>query len=337
MQAATERNLRASTADLIQEVQAARESLRRDLDLALDGIEKVRSTVTQLERHLGVLRSQVDRVEDTALVSARRVAVDCGDGGVMVGTAFGLIMVSPRDQAVIAGLLEGGDLERGTRLLIQRILAPGSCFVDVGANLGCHSVAAARAMQNQGQVIAVEPYPPTADLLRRSLWINGAAGTTEVHEVAAGTGGGRQVLYLGATSGHHSLYPLDNDLSDHGATYEVNVMPLDDIVRPGQHVDLLKIDVEGAELDVLASAHRVLSDNPDVAVVVEFGPSHLSRTGVTPTEWFGAFAAAGMQFRVIDADTGKLRSVTVDELMAVTSVNLLFARASSPVWSKAAG
>lgn len=334
--ASTDRGLRVGTAELLQEIQASREKVRRDLDSVVAKLEQVRSGNARVERELASLAMRLDNVERTALVSARRVAVNCGDGEILVGTSFGLILVAAQDQAVLAGLLEGGDLERGTRLLIERVLSKGAeCFVDVGANIGCHSVAAARAMEGRGRVVAIEPYPATAELLRRSLWINGATRTAEVHVVAVGTNPGQSTLYVGTTSGHHSLYPLGDSVPNSADTVEVRVSRLDDLISPGQSVDVLKIDVEGAELDVMRSAQRILEENPDAAIIVEFGPSHLTRTGVSTADWFGTFERHGMNFRVIDAQSGTLVESTVEELQQVSSANLLFARPSAPVWSKA--
>lgn len=81
--------------------------------------------------------------------------------------------------------------------------------------------------------------------------------------------------------GHSSLYALPEE-DGVGRDITIEVTRLDDIIGPDQRLDVVKIDVEGAELDVLAGMDRLVQENPDLAIVAEYGPSHLERVGVTP-------------------------------------------------------
>lgn len=267
--------------------------------------------------------------------SVRRTVVNCGDGKVMIKCAVGYVMTSAADPALLICLIENGELEPGTRVIIERLVKPGTTFVDVGANIGLHTLAAARAMHGTGKVFAFEPFGPTRLLLSESVFINGFARTVEVHEAAVAAKTGSSVLYLGQTSGYHSLYPLDDAASaDHQAVH-VPLVALSDVIPLTERVDLIKIDVEGAELDVVRSAQPYIDANPDIAVIVEFGPSHLERTNCSPEDWFRVFADLGLVYRVIESRTGGLTDATLAELLALESNNLLFARPESPIWAQA--
>lgn len=319
---------------------------RDSLQIHINPIDsKVLAIITELTAITNQLHDQrdlrqadthrLDRIEQYAFASARRVAVNCGPGEVLVRTEVGYILCAPSDHAVLTSLLEAGELERGTRLLIQSFLKPKSVFVDVGANLGIHTLAAARAMQGQGRIIAFEPFEPTQRLLARSVWINGFSPIVEIHQAAVSNKTGLQALFLGATSGHHSLFEVPSPCGLAPQPVEVPLVRLDDVIQSNTPVDLIKIDVEGVELDVLKSAKSLISNNVSIALIVEFGFSHLSRIGHTTEDWLAAFHELGLIYQAINADTGKLEVWTAAQLEAVDSVNLFFARPESIAWARA--
>lgn len=279
------------------------------------------------------LPPRLDRIEQYGHAAARRVIIPCGPDEVLLKTEAGYVMCPMSDRSIMACLADTGDLERGTRLLIQRALRPGDVFVDVGANLGIHTLAAAMALQGRGKIIAFEPFETTRRMLEETVRINGYASMTEIHQAAVSNSAGRQSLYLGKSSGHHSLYALDTiDAGSVGAVDVVTVR-LDDVIAPGQLVNMIKIDAEGAELAVLDSAVATIGANPDIALIVEFGPSHLARNGQSGSDWLARFAALGMEYRAIDPDSGALARWDLARLEAVDSINLLFARPNAPVWA----
>lgn len=333
---------------LRQEVDAARDELRLVYTGLVDEAWAARCTA---ERELAALRerlgeqqqslqlalAQLARVENYAGASARRVALPCAGGEVLVKTEAGYVLCADTDLALLSTLVDSGDIERGTRLLIESLLRPGDCFVDIGANIGMHTVAAGRAMGAQGTLIAFEPFEPTRRLLEKTLWINGLAPVTLVHGCALSDQAGTQPLFLGASSGHHSLFALTGAEAPSPPRAQVQVqvptMRLDDVLGPGRRVTLLKIDAEGAELAVLAGAAATLRNNPDIALIAEFGPAHLHRAGHDTAHWLAAFEAHGFAYRAIDPASGVLARRTAAELAAEESVNLFFARPGTAAWA----
>jgi len=304
---------------LLSEQAGARDATRQAL---ADG----RQELAQLFAHsLDQLAPQLDRLEQYGYASARRAMMHCAADEVMVKTEAGYVMCSDTDLALLATLIDAGDLERGTRLLIQQILKPGDTFVDVGANVGMHTLAAGRALQGRGRIVAFEPFEGTRRLLSKSLWINGLSQLTEVRGNAVWDREGVKTLFLGATSGHHSLFELGNGTAS-APSVEVSTVTLDAALGPACRVDLLKIDAEGAELEVLRGALSIVQANPDIALIVEFGPSHLRRSAHASTGWLAAFTDLGFEYRAIDANTGALSEIGVAELEAAESTNLFFAR-----------
>jgi hypothetical protein len=80
---------------------------------------------------------------------------------------------------------------------------------------------------------------------------------------------------------------------------------------------------------------RVISDNPELSIIAEFGPSHLKTADVAPEKWFSAFQDRGFDPFVIDELSGECRPADLPKLKEVESVNVLFCRRGSPALARA--
>lgn len=149
-------------------------------------------------------------------------------------------------------------------------LAPGSVFYDVGANVGFFSLLAGRLVAPAGRVVAFEPVAANAEVLQANAARNGL-GNIEVRRVAVGAGAGSRQLYLARHPGGATLAPdaLPPDLR---GSIVVDVVTIDDVVASGgcPPPDVVKVDVEGAELDVLEGmADTLRRDRPVVVLEVD--------------------------------------------------------------------
>ena len=162
--------------------------------------------------------------------------------------------------------------------LLDRFVRPGSTVVDVGANIGYNTIHAARLTGRRGRVVAVEPTRDNLDVLRGNVAAARLANV-RVEPVAAGrTAGIRELFVRGDKSAVNSLFPRScyAFVTD---VVRVPVVPLDDLV-PGR-ADLVKIDVEGAELDVLEGMPRLLETAAPV-LIVEWHPMLQRLAGYAP-------------------------------------------------------
>lgn len=157
---------------------------------------------------------------------------------------------------------------------LKRVVRPDSVVVDVGANNGYFSLMAA-AIVVDGSVLACEPIRENCQLLERSIEVNGFGNVLRCEQVAVSDVEAEVPMYLSRYSGLHSMCENNNFRS--GATRMIRTETLDDIaVRAGiDRIDVLKIDVEGAELAVLRGAARILQQSPDCHIAVDIHP-HLN-------------------------------------------------------------
>lgn len=152
---------------------------------------------------------------------------------------------------------------RGTNELpVQRAvveaLRPGHVFYDIGSNVGFFALIAARAVGGAGQVYAFEPAPDTADCLRANVQRNGFRNVT-VLEMAVGATAGTAEFFITKHPGGPTLKGQDKAL-DLKKRIPVRVETIDRLIATGRIAppDVVKIDVEGAELDVLQGMSNTL-------------------------------------------------------------------------------
>ena len=169
--------------------------------------------------------------------------------------------------------------------MLDRYIRPGATVLDVGANIGYNTIRGALRAGPRGRVIAVEPTPDTLAVLRRNIAASGLANI-DIAPVAAGSIAGTQDFFVrGERSAVNSLYPTSRYASVTGVL-RVQVVRLDDLVDGA--ADVVKIDVEGAELEILEGMPLILS-RPGVTLIVEWDPLLQQMAGYSPDalpRWF---------------------------------------------------
>ncbi len=136
---------------------------------------------------------------------------------------------------------------------VRRLATPGMRMIDIGANLGFYALSAAAAAGGDADILAIEPTPEVAALLRRSIAAN-RFSRIEVAELAVGDRNGTIALHR---NGSNEL----NSIGTGDVPGDVVLRRLDDVVAAHgiETCDVLKIDVEGAESRVVAGAARFLA------------------------------------------------------------------------------
>ncbi|EJJ28059.1 FkbM family methyltransferase [Rhizobium sp. CF142] len=164
--------------------------------------------------------------------------------------------------------------DRKERKIARLILRPGMTVVDIGANIGVYSRFFSRLIGSEGSVHCFEPDPINFSRLKRNI-----ASLTNAIAIPSA---------VGERTGNIKLYTSDEmnvdhrtfDSGDGRKSIDVPLVALDDYFRPGHRVDFMKIDVQGYELNVLLGAKRVLTENHDIKLLMEFWPFGLQKADV---------------------------------------------------------
>lgn len=190
-----------------------------------------------------------------------------------------------------------GQYEPLETAFLQRLLSPGMTFVDVGANWGYFSLVAANRVGDTGRVISLEPHPRMAATLRTNVTANGLRTITVKQVAVADKSGTLSLTAFDETSDNFGVSRV-NDCTTVASRFQACSQTLDSVLDEGavERVDLVKIDVEGAEDLVLAGMKSGLTQGRYQAILLELHPSFLSERGKNirdVTDWLIAAGYKG--------------------------------------------
>ncbi|WP_452226391.1 FkbM family methyltransferase [Lacinutrix cladophorae] len=177
-----------------------------------------------------------------------------------------------------------GTYEKGTLDVIGKILKKGDMFVDVGANIGLMSIFASRTVEQEGKVIAFEPNPLTKKILESNVALN-KIENLKIAGLALSNENKKSKIYdrWDVNRGGASLIKPSKPTN----SYDIEEVKFSDYFNNGEQIKLVKIDVEGYELDVLKGASQFIltSKNPP-SLIVEFSTTRINTFGKDTTPLF---------------------------------------------------
>ncbi|MHB1522060.1 MAG: FkbM family methyltransferase [Ferrimicrobium sp.] len=150
-------------------------------------------------------------------------------------------------------------------VILSRLLPNMPFIVDIGANIG-QWTSSVKLLVPNARVLAIEPDPSTYRRLKNNL---SPLTDVECANYAVGIQSGSATLYRQPLSTMSTLHPSGNDITNN--RIEVQVIPLDELLERSPHIDLLKIDVEGAELDVIRGASHTLQNTAFLLAELSLG------------------------------------------------------------------
>ncbi len=196
--------------------------------------------------------------------------------------------------------------------LVQAELRPGDVALDVGANIGYYTLIFARGVGPAGRVFAFEPEPGNFALLEENVAANGYRNVT-LARLAVSDRAGRAQLYLDAdNAGDCRMY----DSHDQRPCVDIETVPLDDHFASLDRVDLIKMDIQGAEPAALRGMRGLLERHRQVKLLVEFWPYGLQLFGADPKEFLSALREAGFALWNLNERRGRVERTEVAELLA---------------------
>lgn len=284
----------------------SRASARVRRSLGLEGLPK---RVDEIEERLAQVEAQ----------SASIRSVYLGENTALVHTRWGsMLFVDTRDSVVAPCLLLHGLWETTVTEWFETNLGPGDAFVDVGANIGYFSLLAAKLVGGAGRVVSVEAHPHLAELLRRNVIVNDVRNTTTWHRAAWSEETTLKFHLRVNFASNSSVGSLGaSGLSDHydaEEIVEVPAVPLDLLLADMGRVDVMKIDVEGAEVRALRGLRRTLEANPHMRIVFEWSPGQIRMVGDDPGELLDVLGSRGFKFHLIEEDLAEVSRSRLEDL-----------------------
>ncbi|MCK7626873.1 FkbM family methyltransferase [Streptomyces sp. RS10V-4] len=223
----------------------------------------------------------------------------------VTGTRFGVrVAVDTRDLIQRYLYLFGVWEPHMTRWLRRR-LRPGDTYVDVGANIGYHTLLAAHLVGEGGHVVAIEASPALHRHLLRNVALNEFRNVRAVNRAVSDTDEILSfVLASSANTGANSIVPYVGPAE---AAFDIAARPLPALLAEGEitRARVIKIDVEGAEGSVVRGMRPMLPRlRPDAEITVEVAPARMARLGDSAGELMETMRAHGFHaYRLVNAYT----------------------------------
>jgi FkbM family methyltransferase len=176
-----------------------------------------------------------------------------------------LLKIDPaNDNGVELSLHETGTYEKGILFFLKDFLKKGDCFVDVGANIGLMSLFASQCVGENGTVLSFEAHPETSELLNYNISLN-KFKNIRVFDCALGGQKGEGVIRFQSELNRGGASLVDNVKREDG--FKVIIDTLDALFPDKLIPKVVKIDVEGFELEVLKGAEKIIRNYSPVLIL----------------------------------------------------------------------
>jgi FkbM family methyltransferase len=209
------------------------------------------------------------------------------------------IYVDTRDVSIASHLMLEGRWEPWVEQVLIPAIKPGMRFVDVGAHFGYFTLLGAERVGATGHVYAFEANPLVFQKLVKSIAVNGfdervslcnvavndASGPMEIFFRHDASGGGWTDIARGVPPATGEVFPVQGE-------------PLDTLLADVPNIDVIKIDVEGAEPKVLAGARNLIEKSSNLIIILEFDSRRIMAQ--TPLDYFQEFASQGFSIKIAE-------------------------------------
>ena len=204
-----------------------------------------------------------------------------------------------------------GTYEELEAKIMEEKIEMGNIVVDVGANIGLHTLNMARIVGNTGQVFAFEPDPSNFEILKKNVKINNYKNII-LEQKAVGDKHGRTTLYQSDHPGKHRIFPQTEQAK---SQVQVELTNLDNYFDSDMidKINFIKIDVEGLEFSVLKGMKNILKNSKKIKILFEFMPENTMEAGFTPIELLNYLISHNFKLYCIDESTKKLLYVSNNE------------------------
>ena len=218
-----------------------------------------------------------------------------------------------------AGLGPGsihGNYEKGEVELFKKIIKEGMIVVDIGANIGYYTLIAAKLVGENGKVVAFEPEPGNYSLLVKNIEVNGYDNVIPVQKAVSNKLGTIKLFLHPTNVAAHRIY----NSHDGRKSIEIETITLDEFFKAQiDRIDVIKMDIEGAEIAALQGMKEILKKNDDLKSFTEFSPEAIRTFGYSPENSLNELMRYGFKLFQINAQKGEITPIDIDTFMQMCS------------------
>ncbi len=215
----------------------------------------------------------------------------------------GVLLLDQTDIAV-SGALAHMSFEPLETEVFLSYLTSAMTIVDIGAHIGYYSVISAKRVGPRGKVFAFEPESRNFSLLCENIKANNHTNVVAINKALSDKVEKRDFFLEKYNKGHHSFAESDN--SQRKITIETETLDhfLESVGNPV--IDVIKIDIEGAEPIALSGMEKTISRSPKMVIITEVYPKVMERLGKSPAAYLKRLKNLGFSLSVIDEQMQKV-------------------------------
>ena len=222
------------------------------------------------------------------------------------------------DRMIALLLLKLGMLEKREMDFLKKTVRKRWTVLDIGANIGYPSLLFSKLVEKRGKVIAFEPDKNNLEMLRKNIKVNKCKNIVVV-PMAVSDRTGNGTLYISDShSGDHRIY---NSLDGKRKTQDIETVSLDDYFKSENRIDFVQMDVQGAEELVFKGMRRLLNENKEISILLEFWPEGLRKIGSSPVGFLKMIEQLGFQLAYLNENNGMVSKTSIKECMEMCRDN----------------
>ena len=246
-------------------------------------------------------------------------------GRSMTIRVMGKTLYADLDSGFAGTLYREGVWEPDETAFLLVSLKEGMVFVDIGANVGYYTILASELVGRSGKVFAFEPDNRNFSLLDQNIKKNECGNVVAIQKAVSDETGKLRLYRSKSNFGDHRTYAAWGEASPPSRLIEAT--SLDDFFSSGVRIDFLKMDIQGAEYAAFVGMKRVLQENHDIILLLEFTPVLLSEAGASPLQFLQELRRSGFVIYILLEH--KLREASDTEILNIQTArefNLVISR-----------
>jgi len=167
--------------------------------------------------------------------------------------------------------------------LVKKEIKKGDIVLDIGANIGYYTLVFSQIVGTEGRVFAFEPDPNNFALLKKNIEINNLKNVVLIQKAVSDVSNPLSLYLCDYNHAQHRIYPSSR--CNEKITVESTI--IDDYFSEKEFcnkINFVKIDVEGAEYDVIEGMQKTLKSNPELKILCEFSPKQIREHELKPED-----------------------------------------------------
>ena len=200
---------------------------------------------------------------------------------------------------------------------IKKEIQEGSVFVDIGANIGYHTLHLARHVGEKGHIYAFEPDEENYALLEKNVQINGINNVTLIKKAVSNKVGTAKLYLSDINKADHQIYKT----KEIRKAIVIETTTLDDYFASySGSIDFIKMDIQGSEYLAFKGMRSILKKYPNIKMVMEYWPAAIKACGEDPKKFLDDLLSLGFSFYDVNDANKSVIPINKAEIIAKYSL-----------------